>query len=110
LDTAKAQKGAAVYESLDCSNCHEVEAGRSAAAPNLLGRGSLQWITSVIQDSSQDHLFSSNAKMPKFASKLSEEEITQLAQFIHSQQAYAALALAAPAEGQNVKASVKTEH
>ncbi len=109
LDAGKAQKGAAVYESLDCSNCHEVEAGRSAAAPNLLGRGSVKWITSVIQDSSQDPLFSSNAKMPKFASKLAEEEIVQLAQLIYSQQPYAVVA-ASGAEGQNVKASVKAEH
>ena len=90
LDAALAQKGATVFRDLSCDNCHEVEAGRTASAPVLLGRGSVEWIESVIKDSSQDHLFSNNAKMPKFGQKLTEDQIHQLAIMLYNKQPYAA--------------------
>jgi len=97
LDAALAQKGAATFSSpQNCADCHEVEAGKtSTSAPNLHGRGSLEWIESVIKDSGKEHLFGEKAKMPKFGQKLSEEQIDQLAQLIHAKQTYAAPAVLA---------------
>jgi ubiquinol-cytochrome c reductase cytochrome b subunit len=93
LNAPEAEKGAEVFGNLDCGNCHDVEAGKTGGAPNLLGRGSVQWISSVITDSGQDHLFGTNAKMPKFGGKLSAEDLAQLAQLIHQKQPYAAPAV-----------------
>jgi ubiquinol-cytochrome c reductase cytochrome b subunit len=93
LRTADAEKGAEVFGNLDCGNCHDVEAGKTGGAPNLLGRGSVQWISSVITNSGQDHLFGTNAKMPKFGGKLSADDVAQLAQLIHQKQPYAAPAV-----------------
>jgi ubiquinol-cytochrome c reductase cytochrome b subunit len=98
LNAQEAEKGAEVFGNLDCGNCHDAEAGKTGAAPNLLGRGSLQWITSVITDSGQAHLFGTNSKMPKFGPKLSPEDLSQLAQLIHHQQPYAAPAVQAANE------------
>jgi len=88
LDAAMAAKGAKVYdEVLDCKDCHEIEPGKGGTGPNLKGRGSVEWLSSVISDSSQPTLFGGNARMPKFGQKLSPEQITQLATLIHAQSA-----------------------
>jgi ubiquinol-cytochrome c reductase cytochrome b subunit len=91
LDAALAQKGSATFaDPLNCADCHEVIPGKSGSSPNLAGRGSIEWITNVIKDSGQAHLFGDKAKMPKFGAKLSADEITRLAQLIYNQQPYAA--------------------
>jgi ubiquinol-cytochrome c reductase cytochrome b subunit len=86
LDAGMASRGAKVYdEVLDCKDCHEIEAGKGGTGPNLSGRGSEEWLVSMISDPTQIHLFGGNAKMPKFAEKLKAEEIKAIAQLIHSQ-------------------------
>jgi ubiquinol-cytochrome c reductase cytochrome b subunit len=98
LDAAMAQKGAKVYdEVLDCKDCHEIEAGKAGTGPNLSGRGSAEWLASLITDSSKPHLFGGNAKMPKFGAKLTADQINQLASLIHAQ-AYPAVGHVASAE------------
>jgi ubiquinol-cytochrome c reductase cytochrome b subunit len=87
LDAALAQKGGAMFSSpLNCGDCHETQVGKTGSAPTLAKRGSVEWISSVIKDSGQPHLFDENGKMPKFGSKLSPEQINQLATLIYQQQ------------------------
>lgn len=99
LDAALAKKGEGTFQNpQNCADCHEVEPGKeSGSAPNLHGRGSLEWISSMIKDSSQPHLFGDKAKMPKFGGKLTDEQVQQLAQLIYAKQPYATPAPAAVA-------------
>jgi mono/diheme cytochrome c family protein len=91
LDAALAQKGGVMFSNpLNCADCHETEPGKHGSAPNLAKRGSVEWIASVIKDSGQETLFGDNGKMPKFGTKLSADQIQQLAQLIHQQEPYAA--------------------
>ncbi|MEE9383156.1 MAG: cytochrome b N-terminal domain-containing protein [Nannocystaceae bacterium] len=71
-------------DELDCNSCHEVEPGESGDGPNLSAHGTTAWIARVIRDASQDDLFGEAADMPKFAKKLSKNEIQMLSRFIHS--------------------------
>jgi ubiquinol-cytochrome c reductase cytochrome b subunit len=86
VDEALAKQGAKLFEDeLDCSNCHEVVPGESGDGPNLVGHGSAAWVARVIRDSSKDDLFGKEAKMPKFEGKLTDEEITMLAELVANQ-------------------------
>jgi len=91
LNAGLVQQGATLMSenTYGCTDCHEYEAGKTGNAPNFRDRGSVQWITSLIKDSGQDHLFGSNAKMPKFGQKLSATDIDSLARLIHSEEPYA---------------------
>jgi ubiquinol-cytochrome c reductase cytochrome b subunit len=100
LDAAMAEKGAKVYdEVLDCKDCHEIEAGKAGTGPNLKGRGSAEWLASLIGDPSQPHLFGGNSKMPKFSGKLNADQIKQVAGLIHNQSPQATGTLAAADHG-----------
>jgi ubiquinol-cytochrome c reductase cytochrome b subunit len=70
---------------VDCGTCHEVEKGKEGDGPNLVGHGTKEWVARVIRDSSAKDLFADYAEMPKFADKLSDEEIELLAEFVVSQ-------------------------
>lgn len=70
---------------LECSSCHEIEAGKDSTGPTLAGRGTAAWIARVIQDSSAKDLYGDTAEMPKFAGKLSPAEIEALAQYVAEQ-------------------------
>lgn len=85
-DAAMVATGKALWDStLDCSGCHEVEAGKSGTGPTLAGRGSAAWIARVIRNSAEPDLYGDTAEMPKFADKLTPAEIEALAEFIRSQ-------------------------
>lgn len=85
-DAALVAKGKALWNgTVECTSCHETQAGQSDTGPTLAGRGSLAWITRIIRNSSEPDLFGDTAEMPKFAEKLSAEEIKSLAEFIISQ-------------------------
>jgi len=87
-DAAMVAKGKALWDSkLECTSCHEVEAGKSDTGPTLAGRGTPVWIARVIRNSAEPDLFGETAEMPKFADKLSPEQIKALADFIYSQRA-----------------------
>ena len=86
LDAGLVAQGKALWDGkLECSGCHEIEAGKSGTGPTLTGRGSAAWIARIIHDSSQPDLYGDTAEMPKFAGKLSPTEIEALAQFIGAQ-------------------------
>lgn len=85
-DAALVASGAALWASkLECSGCHEVEAGKSGTGPTLAGRGTTAWIGRVIRNSAEPDLYGDTAEMPKFADKLSAAQIEALAAFIGSQ-------------------------
>lgn len=87
-DAALAATGKKLWDDeLDCSTCHEIEAGKGGDAPNLHGHGTLAWVERVIRDSSQEDLYGKAAQMPKFTGKLSDEEITNLAKFVVARRA-----------------------
>jgi len=86
VDEALAAKGAELWEDeLECNACHEVEPGEEGDGPNLDSHGSQAWVARVIRDSAQGDLFGEYAAMPKFADKLSEEDIDALAAFVVKQ-------------------------
>jgi mono/diheme cytochrome c family protein len=86
LDAGLVTQGKALWDGkLECSGCHEIEAGKSGTGPTLAGRGTAAWIARVINDSSQPDLYGDTAEMPKFSGKLSATEMEALAQFIVAQ-------------------------
>jgi ubiquinol-cytochrome c reductase cytochrome b subunit len=88
-DEELAKKGAILWkDELECSNCHEVEAGKDNEGPTLFAHGTTAWVTRVIRDSSAKDLFGEEAEMPKFGTdKLSDEQVASLAAFVVAQRA-----------------------
>jgi ubiquinol-cytochrome c reductase cytochrome b subunit len=85
-DQALAKQGEALWaDELDCSGCHAIEKGADGdGAPVFWGRGTRAWIARVIRDSSQIDLYGSEAEMPKFEGKLSDEQIEALADYVYT--------------------------
>jgi ubiquinol-cytochrome c reductase cytochrome b subunit len=85
-DEALAKQGEALWaDEVDCSGCHAIEQGADGdGAPVFWGRGTRAWIARVIRDSSQADLYGKQAEMPKFADKLSDEQIEALADYIYT--------------------------
>jgi mono/diheme cytochrome c family protein len=82
-DAALVARGKELWDKkLECSSCHEIEAGKDSTGPTLAGRGTAQWVARVITDSAQKDLFGDTAEMPKFAGKLAPPEIEALAKFV----------------------------
>jgi ubiquinol-cytochrome c reductase cytochrome b subunit len=84
-NAALAQQGKELFSSKDCDSCHDVDGTSKNAGPNLKDRGSLSYVVNVITDASQPTLFNSKNKMPKFAGRLSPQEIETMAKFVLSQ-------------------------
>lgn len=86
-DAALAKQGRTLWEDeLECSACHEIEQGADGAgSPVMWGRGTRAWIARVIRNSGQADLYGEEAEMPTFADKLSDEQITALADYVYSQ-------------------------
>ncbi len=72
---------------VECSNCHEVQPGETGDGPNLAGHGSRAWVERVIADSGAPDLFGNTAEMPKFAGKLTKEQIGLLSELMTAEQA-----------------------
>ena len=85
-DAAKVERGKKLWNgTLECTSCHETEAGKSDTGPTFAGRGTPAWISRIIRNSSEEDLYGDTAEMPKFADKLSADEIKALAEFIYAQ-------------------------
>lgn len=83
-DEALAAQGAKLWEEeLECSGCHEVNAGEGGGAPNFAGRGRVEWIARVIRNSAGPDLYEDSAEMPSFEGKLTDAEIEALAAYVH---------------------------
>jgi ubiquinol-cytochrome c reductase cytochrome b subunit len=84
-DPSLVKQAESVFSDKDCDACHEVDGVSPARGPNLLRRGTLDWIQKVIDHSGRPELYGDRAKMPRFGRKLSPEEIRMLATFIYDQ-------------------------
>ncbi|MBK8266744.1 MAG: cytochrome b N-terminal domain-containing protein [Nannocystis sp.] len=83
LDAGLVKRGQALWEEkLECSGCHEVEAGKEGTGPTLAGHGSRAWLERMIVDPTAVDLYGEGAEMPKFGAKLSAAEISTLAGLI----------------------------
>lgn len=85
VDAKLAEQGKALFGTKDCDSCHETDGTTGNTGPNLKGRGSLSYVISVITDASQPTLFGAKNKMPRFAGRLSPQEIETMAKFVMSQ-------------------------
>jgi ubiquinol-cytochrome c reductase cytochrome b subunit len=81
-DAAKAARGRDLLSPKDCDTCHDSDGEGENDGPNLKGRGTPKWVAAVIADAGHPLLFTDRNKMPKFSSKLTAEEIDQLAAFV----------------------------
>jgi ubiquinol-cytochrome c reductase cytochrome b subunit len=85
VDAKLAEQGKALFGTKDCDSCHDLDGTSGNTGPNLKGRGSPQYVINVITDASQPTLFGAKNKMPKFAGRLSPQEIETMAKFVLSQ-------------------------
>jgi len=78
-DAALVARGAALVDSLECSECHERD-GTSAGSgiPNLGGRASASWIAGLLKDAGGPLYFGKKNQMPRFGDKLSATELDAL--------------------------------
>jgi ubiquinol-cytochrome c reductase cytochrome b subunit len=85
IDEAMAKHGEALFSDKNCDACHEIDGKTDARGPNLRHRGTMDYVRRIITDSSAPVLYGERAKMPKFAGKLSTEQIERLARFVLKQ-------------------------
>ena len=81
-DAAKAGRGRDLLSPRDCDTCHDFDGEGENDGPNFKGRGSLKWVAAVIADAGHPLLFGDRNKMPKQRTKLTPEEIDELAKFV----------------------------
>jgi ubiquinol-cytochrome c reductase cytochrome b subunit len=87
VDASKAGRGRDLLSPHDCDTCHDFDGEGENDGPNLKGRGTQKWVAAVIADAGHPLLFGERNKMPKFRSKLTAEEIDELARFVIGQKA-----------------------
>lgn len=71
-----------LFAEKDCDSCHGRDDGDENVGPSLKGRGTLAYLVDLIGDASDPRLFGTKNKMPRFAGKLTPDEIGQLARFV----------------------------
>ena len=82
IDGAAVEAAEALFSEKDCDSCHERDGESASVGPNLKGRGTLSYLVDLIADPSDPRLFGKKNKMPRFAGKLTPEEIADLARFV----------------------------
>jgi ubiquinol-cytochrome c reductase cytochrome b subunit len=78
--TVEAAEG--LFSEKDCDSCHDRDGTSENTGPNLKGRGTLAYLGDIIGDASDPRLYGPRSKMPRFAGKLTPEEIGELARFV----------------------------
>lgn len=66
----------------DCDSCHDFDGTTTNSGPNLKGYGTLAHVVDVIGDAGDERLYGAKNKMPRFANKLTPDEIAELALFV----------------------------
>lgn len=82
VDTAKVERGRALFADGDCANCHEITGTEASTGPNLAGYGTRDYLIGMIADPGAPHRFGAMNDMPRFADKLTPPEIGLLADFL----------------------------
>jgi len=85
VNAALVERGKALFSEKDCDSCHELDGTTDGPAPNLGGRGTLAYVKSIIEDAGAPRLYGKKNKMPKFAGKLTPEQIEAMAAFVIAQ-------------------------
>src|SRR5207249_11476672 len=88
VDERKRARGAEIVERENCEDCHSLD-GKSAGdgVPNLGGRGTVGWLARMIHDASDPALFDGKNEMPRFAGKLSDDDVAALAALLRAERA-----------------------
>src|SRR5262249_24146580 len=81
---AAEHKGGALLEKHECDTCHEVNEAASLDAPALFRYQSLEWVTEVLEDASDSHLYGAENSMPAFKARLGAEDRQAVAAFLMS--------------------------
>jgi len=81
-DRALVDKGKGLMSEKDCDSCHDFDGTSGNTGPNLKGWGTLAYLIDVIGDAGDERLYGAKNKMPRFAGKLTPEEIADLGRFI----------------------------
>jgi ubiquinol-cytochrome c reductase cytochrome b subunit len=84
-DAALAKQGQDLFSSKDCDSCHDLDGTSGNAGPNLKGRGTHEYVISVITDAGAPNRFGPKNQMPRFGDKLSAADIAALAKLIVAQ-------------------------
>jgi ubiquinol-cytochrome c reductase cytochrome b subunit len=80
VDAGLARQGQALFEGMNCDGCHETgDPGGGGTGPNLFRRGTTDYVRRVIEQAAAPNLYGERSKMPRFAGKLSAEQIEALA-------------------------------
>lgn len=82
VDHALVEKGKGLMSEKDCDSCHDFDGTSGNTGPNLKGYGTLAYLIDVIGDAGDERLYGAKNKMPRFAGKLTPEEIADLGRFI----------------------------
>jgi ubiquinol-cytochrome c reductase cytochrome b subunit len=85
VDAALARQGEALFSVKDCDSCHDLDGASENTGPNLRARGTFEYVVDVITDAGQPRLFGPKNKMPRYAGKLSPQEIASLARLVLAQ-------------------------
>ncbi|HJZ86258.1 MAG TPA: cytochrome b N-terminal domain-containing protein [Polyangia bacterium] len=81
-DRSLVARGQALFAEKNCDECHETDGQTPGQGPNLSGRGTLEYVKSVIADAGAPMRYGKRSKMPRFAGKLSDAELTALARLV----------------------------
>jgi ubiquinol-cytochrome c reductase cytochrome b subunit len=85
-DAARVTRGQTLFAQLSCGDCHETDGTSDGhGIPNLGGRGSAAWLRAFIADAGAPRFFGKKNGMPRFADKLTDEEIDALVDLVRQE-------------------------
>jgi mono/diheme cytochrome c family protein len=82
VDRNLVESAESLFSDKDCDSCHYRDGTSENTGPNLKGRGTLPYVMDIIADSSDRRLYGEKSQMPRFADKLSPDDIAELARFV----------------------------
>jgi len=75
-------RGAAIYQSQRCKDCHTLKGKGGAVGPNLTYVGSKRSRDYIVVQIRDPKSHNANTDMPSFRDKLSDQEISDLADYL----------------------------
>ncbi len=85
VDAALVRRAESLFSEKNCDACHETDGTSEAKGPNLLARGTPEYVGRVIREAARPDLFGERSKMPRFAGKLAPEQIDALTTLVIGQ-------------------------
>jgi ubiquinol-cytochrome c reductase cytochrome b subunit len=81
VDTILVDKGKALFDGGECSNCHTLD-GTALDAPTLKGYGSADWLSGFIRNPGEPEYFGERNHMPE-GDDLTDRELDYLIEYLH---------------------------